>query len=301
MAIRRKPVFFARSTQMEAAVDWEVVGLGLFAATFWGVANYFGGVVGRQVGAQRGALATQISVFAVLLPLSFLIPHTWSGSVLGWGVLASFGGIVGFVAMYAGMNTGSMGVVTKLISGAMILVPFGIGLAQGERPSALVLLGVSLVLVSIFVLSLQPKTRSEKHTHTDRRAVALGLLSGIGFGFATAAQGQTEVGDGSVVLLAYRAMIALMLLGGLLAMRESLRFPRSSWKGIGLSGLFSGIGDTAWIVALQRGDLSVVPALVAMHPAVTALAARFFGAERIRAVQVAGIVIGLSDIAMIKI
>jgi drug/metabolite transporter (DMT)-like permease len=65
--------------------------------------------------------------------------------------------------------------------------------------------------------------------------------------------------------------------------------------------LFSGVGDTAWIVALQRGELSIVPALVAMHPAVTALCARVFASERIRAFQVAGIVLGLTGIAIIKL
>jgi drug/metabolite transporter (DMT)-like permease len=136
---------------------------------------------------------------------------------------------------------------------------------------------------------------------TLRRSRNLALFSGLVFGVGVLAMGKTSAADGVVPLVSYRVGIAACLLALLLADSGGLRISLRNWRVLLLSGALAASGDAAFIIALQRGPLSIVPAIVALNPGVTAVLARYLTNEKLKRVQVVGIAIGLCGLAVVKL
>ena len=74
------------------------------------------------------------------------------------GVVAGLVGMVSVALFYQGLALGRMGVVAPITAVVSAIVPVAWGLAFGERPSALALLGVALAVGSVALISSQSPT-----------------------------------------------------------------------------------------------------------------------------------------------
>ena len=101
-----------------------------------------------------------------------------AGDILA-AVGAGVGGAVGLAGLYRGMAVGAMGVVAP-ISALAAVVPFAVGVAQGERPGGLQIAGVVAALAGVALVSREP---SEARSPAARAAgVGLALAAAAGFG-----------------------------------------------------------------------------------------------------------------------
>ena len=73
-----------------------------------------------------------------------------------WGLLAGVGQAFGVWWFYAALGAGPISVVSPLTSVLVAGVPVGVGVALGERPSALALCGVGLALIAVVMGMLIP-------------------------------------------------------------------------------------------------------------------------------------------------
>jgi len=290
--------------------------LGLVTVLMWGASGYWAGVAGRRIGARRTTCATQLTNVAVILPLALIRHDHWTMHSLGWGLLSSVFGACGFMSAYSAVQSGRIGVTGKLKSGVMALVPISVGLVTGPRPDGIKLVGIALVLSSIVLLVLPARVRDDEVGEPvvalpdgafaltrsgERRANRLSLLSGALFGIGVIALGQTTDADGLVPLVSYRVAIAGVAYVVLRAQRERLSLDAAGWR-LGLVvGVLSAIGDVTFLLALQSGALSIVPAMVALGPAVTAVLARFLAQERMRPAQFYGIAVGVTGLVLLKV
>ncbi|MGZ4591114.1 MAG: EamA family transporter, partial [Actinomycetes bacterium] len=127
--------------------------LALLSSLLWGSADFVGGTLSRRlpatvvVGASQAAGLVAITVVAALAgalgaPLGYL----------PWAVGAGLAGLIGLVCFYAALAAGTMGVVSP-IAALGVVVPVVVGLARGERPGALQLVGITIAVAGVVLAS----------------------------------------------------------------------------------------------------------------------------------------------------
>jgi drug/metabolite transporter (DMT)-like permease len=178
-----------------------------------------------------------------------------------------------------------MGVVAPVSGVGATVIPVLVGLGGGERPSAVVWLGMLVALPGIWFVS-----REESETPpAGGSGLVDGLLAGVGFGVLFAALGQVPAGAGywplaaAEVAAVVTVVVACLALGG-----EVLPHAREQWWGL-VSGLLAAAAGLSFLLAIQRGLLTVSAVLISLYPAFTVLLAALVLRERVHRVQGAGL------------
>jgi drug/metabolite transporter (DMT)-like permease len=131
--------------------------LALSASLVWGTADFFAGVMGRRTTVWALVLLTQLAGVTatglVVLALGEPFPP-----LAGWlpAVLAGLSGIVAVTSFYTALSIGVMSLVAP-ISSTGIMVPVLVGLATGERPSAVQYAGMALAVAGVVLASREPE------------------------------------------------------------------------------------------------------------------------------------------------
>ncbi|MDX3321355.1 DMT family transporter [Streptomyces sp. ME03-5684b] len=265
----------------------------LATSALWGLADFGGGVLTRRTPALTVVVVSQ-SIAVAILGVIVVATGAWSEASphLWFAVAAGLVGPMAMLAFYKALAMGPMGVVSPLGS-LGVAVPVTVGLVLGERPGLPQLAGV-LVAVAGVVLAGGPQLRGAP---VQRRAVVLTLVAAMGFGavMALIAEASTTL---TGLFLALFVQRATNVAAGGAALWLSVRrgAPALPEQGLPLTTLpalaFVGLADVAangtYSIAAQHGPVTVAAVLASLYPVVTALAARGFLSERLRAVQAAG-------------
>src|ERR671929_929369 len=129
--------------------------LALGASLTWGLADFFGPLQGRTLGALRALMYVQLGGLlgiAVIVAVRGRGLHD-AGAFLA--VPAAISGTLGLFAYYRGMAVGAMSVVAP-IAGVSAVVPVIVGIASGDRPSVLQLAGIASALAGVYLASREP-------------------------------------------------------------------------------------------------------------------------------------------------
>ena len=127
--------------------------LALGSSVIWGSADFLGGLLTRTRSAYVVVAGSQ--AFGLLaIAIVALVTGDWREPVgyLPWAVGAGLSGAVGLVAYYAALSSGTMGVVAPIASMGAV-VPVILGIAGGEHPSWVQLLGIVLALLGVAAAS----------------------------------------------------------------------------------------------------------------------------------------------------
>ncbi|MFD7936407.1 EamA family transporter [Streptomyces sp. NPDC059755] len=265
----------------------------LATSLLWGLADFGGGLLTRRAPALTVVVVSQ-SIAAVVLGAIVVATGGWSeaGPRLWFAVAAGLVGPVALFSFYKALALGPMGVVSPLAT-LSVAVPVSVGLVLGERPGLVQVAGIAVAVVGV-VLAGGPQLRGAP---VQRRAVLLTLVAALGFGtvFVLITEASTTVTGLFLALFVQR--VTNVATGGaalyLAVRRGAAALPEG---GLALSALpaygFVGLADVAangtYAVAAQHGPVTVAAVLASLYPVVTALAARGFLRERLRAVQAAG-------------
>ena len=294
--------------------------LALLSSVLWGTSDFLGGTATRRLPGPVVVGVSQLVALLVLAPLALLVGATGT-SYVGPGVAAGLVGCVSLVAFYRALATGTMGVVAPIAS-LGVAVPVAVGLARGESPAVLQVLGIAAAVVGI-VLASGPELSGA----SGGRPLLLSAVSAVGFGtvFVLIADGSRGGGPGAVVLvLLVMRLSSVLLLALLLAVRglprEALSPDRPQLGGlpddrshrtrrlpVGRTDLpllaAVGVGDVAanaaYGIASRGGLLSVVAVLGSVYPVMTVLLARQVHGERLRPVQLAGVTAALAGVVLL--
>jgi drug/metabolite transporter (DMT)-like permease len=240
-------------------------------------------------------------VLVVALPLVGTPPPP--AADFGLGALAGVAGGAGVTLLYRALAIGRMTVVAPITAVGAACLPVVIGLALGERPGAVALLGVVLALVAVVAVSAQP--RQEPGPVPGRVGVGRtpglveAVLAGLAMGVFYAALSGASPDAGLWPLLTGRA--ASVLVVGVLALltRTSLRSRPDRLPRIALAGVLDMAANVLYVLAAQIGLLSLVGVLVSLYPASTVLLARVTLGERLARTQVGGVVLAVGGAALI--
>jgi drug/metabolite transporter (DMT)-like permease len=192
-----------------------------------------------------------------------------------------------------------MGVVSP-IAALGVVVPVLAGLAKGERPAALQLVGI-VVAVAGVVLASGP----ELSGRAGARPVLLAAVAAVGFGVALLAIAEGSQHSTLMTLVTMR-LTSVTLLAVALVVALGRGTPRSEFalnpRDVGLVALV-GLGDVAanlsFGLASRRDDVSVVSVLGSLYPVVTVLLARGLHGERLGRLQSAGVAGALAGVVLI--
>ncbi len=273
--------------------------LALLSSLLWGSADFLGGVVSRRraaalvVGASQ--LAGLLSIAAVALVAGSFDDPT---GYLPWAVASGLSGLVGLVCFYAALASGTMGVVSP-IAALGVTVPVFVGLARGERPGIVQLVGIGIAICGV-VLASGPELRGR----AGARPLLLAVVAAVGFGLALLfiAEGSrtstlmTLVGMRmtSVTVLAVALLVALGRVG-----RDRLVLDRRDAALVAVVGVGDVAANLAFGLASTRGLVSVVAVLGSLYPVVTVLLARIVLHERLGSAQTLGVAGALGGVALI--
>jgi uncharacterized membrane protein len=138
-----------------------VIALALGSALAWGCADFLGGLLTRRVAVVIVTVLSQGAGFVALLCWLAADGFHLDARAFGIGALSGLGGGIGLAAYYKALAVGTMSIVAPLAAcGAVI--PFGLSLATGERPSGLALGGAVVALGGAVLASVEgtaPTTR----------------------------------------------------------------------------------------------------------------------------------------------
>ncbi|HLB61619.1 MAG TPA: EamA family transporter [Actinomycetota bacterium] len=270
-------------------------------AALWGAADFLGGLSAASWRAMRAGAVAQAVGVAVLLPvLPFLETDRLTAADIGWGAGAGVGGALGITLLYRALATGPMNVAAPTTAVVGAAVPVAAGLALGERPGGLALLGVVLAIAAVGMIGSSPTGLSEEVQGW--RVVPMAALAGVGLGLTGVAFAQTSESAGIWPAFAAKLSAALLLAVAILASRGGT--DANARRGLGLSlsaGVVDVVATALFLVALQRGSLVLVSVIASLYPATTVVLARFALRETIGRVQGMGLALAAVAVALIAV
>ena len=274
--------------------------LALFSSLLWGTSDFYGGKLSKKhpalaVTAVSQAIGLVIGVTIVLVSTSWIKPDlSWEGYFLP-GIMAGSLGFIGLVAFYSGLATGRMGVVAP-ISAMSVLIPITIAFINGEQPTSLQILGMSIALLGA-VCASGPEIKGGLAV----RPIILAVIAACGFGGAV-----TFIAKGSATS-ALMTMTTMRFTTFVVALFLFARF-RSvgglSKKDLPILILIGGAdfaGNLLLGVATTKGLVSVAVVLGALYPIITALLAYKFLNEILHKIQYLGIAFAITGVAFISL
>jgi drug/metabolite transporter (DMT)-like permease len=281
--------------------------LALISALVWGVADFVGGFASRKSTPLQTLVLTTPAGMLFIIPIAIWLGGNRNGSFLP-GVAAGICGAFGISLLYLALSAGPMGVLSPISAVLGAAIPVVVGLFRGERPGVLAYVGMALAVVAIITVGLEPSNPTDDGTHqrvTPRALTyALGAGVGIGFFFAFVGLAPTDAGLWPVVFARSTSTVILVSVAIAFASRKKtpLLPPETitRWQSIGAGVLDVG-ANAFYVLAAHLGMLSVVAVLGSLYPAATVFLARFVLAERLRPIQIFGMLTALVASALLAL
>jgi drug/metabolite transporter (DMT)-like permease len=274
--------------------------LGVLVAASFGSGDFLGGRASRRAPTLTVLFVAQIAAVAGAALACVVARGHVTAHDVAFGALAGSLNIVGIGLLYQGLAVGRMGVVAPLTAVASSLVPIAWGVADGERPSVVVVVGVLFALIAGALIS---RGSSGESAAGGDAALAWAVGAGLCLGTSLVLYAQTSSDSGMWPVLTARFAafvlvgLALLIVAG---RRVALPFPAATDRRFAIgAGVLDVTASALLLLAVRRGLLVVVAPLAALAPAATVLLARVVLHEHLHPVQRAGLLLALLGIVLI--
>jgi drug/metabolite transporter (DMT)-like permease len=286
--------------------------LGLLVALFYGSGDFLGGIAAKRAPAVSVVLGsfTLATVLVVAITVGWELvgaPATPHAADLWLGVAVGVTGPVAVGLLYRGLAMGRMSVVAPITAVVAAIIPLVWALIDGERPSALALVGVAVALLSIVLVAGAPEHDDHPEDGASAplaKVVPPAVASGLGFGALYVLLSETSEDAGlyplvvarpvAVVLAAVVAVVLVRRAGR--PLREVVP-ARAAWPAVAGAGVLDITANGIYLAATNAGLLSIVAVLSSLYPAATVVLARLVLGERLHRIQVIGLVLAAAGIA----
>lgn len=294
--------------------------LALGASVCWGSGDFLGGLTTRRASLWAVIVGSQAVGLVGAALVTVLTGHAWPGFAAVWPVL--LGGVASVIAIscfYKALAIGSMSIVAP-ISATNAMIPFLVGLALGERPSAAQLAGVVLAAVGVVLVAseraragdtigaaalpnepaIEPAALGARpEGRNQRRAIVLSLVAAVCMGLVLVGYDATARHDALWAMLGGRMSSATIFLIVFLVLRPRVELRRSAVPFIVAVGLLDTGANGLFALATTQGYLSIVAVIGSVYPVVTVILAYAVLRERLARHQLAGAAATLAGIALI--
>ena len=212
-----------------------------------------------------------------------------------WSLVAGIAGALGIVMLYRGIGLARVSIVSPLAGVGAATVPVVASALTGDEISAVTGIGIGLGLIAIALVS----QGSSDASASVKSSLLYGAAGGLGLGLMLAALGQTSDDAGLWPLLPARLSGTAALIATVLILRQPRRLPRAAVAPAIGSGVLSAGGNALFLAGTQVGSLATVAVVTSMFPAMTVLLARLVFKERLKRIQLVGLVVALVSVALI--
>ncbi len=286
--------------------------LSLISAAFYGIADFLGGTASRRLHALVATLIAMVSGSLVIIIVCLVVGGTVSRTDVAWSIAGGVAGSVALATFYSALAKGPMGVVAPLSAVTSAIVPILIGLALGERPSVVSMLGIGLALPAIAMVARERRLPGEPG-RVAVGTVLRALGAGVGFGSYLVLLSRTDEASKMWPVLIGRGAAVLVLTSLAIAFGV-LRWPRPGSGDLGgaegtsrsvslaaTGGLFDSGGNVFYLLAVRTDLLAMVAAIQALYPAATVMLAGAVDGERPQPVQMIGMGLALAAVLLISV
>lgn len=271
--------------------------LALLSSVSWGTGDFLGGSLSRRAHPLVVMRDAQGLAFLGLITVALFTGELDATGYLGWGVVAGLIGVVSLGCFYAALASGTMGVVAPIAATGAV-VPVAVGIARGESPTVVQVAGIAVAILGV-VLASGPE-RSPDEAHKGHRGPL--LMAGVAaLGFGTALVLVAEGGEHSVVMTittmrAVNAVVATLVIT--VFVRKAEHPTRKDLPTLVAIGATDAGANGLYAIAANMSLISVTAVFASLYPAVTALLAWRFHHERLRRIQVVGVVATLLGVGL---
>jgi drug/metabolite transporter (DMT)-like permease len=277
--------------------------LGLGSSLLWGVGDFLGGLQARRRRLLTVMLVSQATGLSAVVAALLIAGH---GPPALHRLLPAFiAGATGMLALgafYRALAIGTMSIVAP-VSASGSAIPVIVGLADGEHPAAIQLIGIGAAIAGVVLASREDPTLHPHEREQSRLSVGLALIAAMGFGaFFVAMRSSAHASVPWALLSARASGVAILLVAVALSVRstrlEPDGLPRRGVLALALVGLFDIGANALYSLATTQGLLSVVAVTSSLYPVTTVVLARVVLRERVQRVQEVGIVAALAGVAL---
>ena len=266
----------------------------LISALAYGISDFLGGIFAKRASAWQVAVVGQMSSSFFSLVAALFISGSPTSRDIAFGALAGLGGGFGVVFLYRGLATARMGVVAPVSAIGTALLPVAVGLATGDRPSKLAVIGIVCAFPAITLIS---RVVDDNPEH--RGGVADGILAGVGFGALFVFLGQVGDDAGLYPLAASQVTSVLAIIVMATIFRQGwVPRDRGAWNAV-MMGPLGATAQGSFLYATHHGLLSVVSVISSLYPASTVLLAAVLLREKIHGWQGVGLVFAVVAVALV--
>jgi drug/metabolite transporter (DMT)-like permease len=270
------------------------IALALSASLTWGLADFFGPLKGRTLGALRTLVYVQLGGLAAIA-LAIAIRGKGPADLNAlFAIPAAISGTLGLYAYYRGMAVGAMSIVAP-IAGISAGIPVIFGIVTGDRPSPWQWLGIAAALGGVFLASREPGRGGRIAA-----GVGLALLAAIGFGGYFPPMHAAGEADFWWASLIFRMTSTSVILAAVAIRRPSLAVSPIQVPLLALIGIGDMLGNLLFAAASTSGLVSITSVLASLYPIITVVLARLVLKERVARSQEAGIALTLAGVALIS-
>jgi drug/metabolite transporter (DMT)-like permease len=274
------------------------IGLALCASLAWGVGDFIGG------------MKTRVLPVLVVLVGSQLVGFLWIGAValvaqqsvpaahyVLFAALSAVAGTAGLACFFRAIAIGKMSLVVPIAATAGV-VPVVVGIATGDRPSALQITGMIVALGGAVLASREPDEEGRAGSKL-AAGVLLAALSAFAWGWFFLAIDEASDGGAVWASLVNRTTSLALLLVAAAIMRPRLRAARPHMPALAASGTLDVSANLLFAAATTKGLVSLVSVAGSLYPIVTVLLARVVLKERVHRIQEAGVIAALAGVVLI--
>ncbi len=287
----------------------------------WGVADFAGGLFSRRLPAVVVLLGQQVAGAVICGAVILATAEALPGGRTAWlSLLAGAAGALALGAFYRALALGTMSIVAP-ISASGVVVPVAVGIASGDRPSALQAAAIPVIFAGVLLASREaavdgaaprtaagaeppegaasPRAAERAAPGAARRSIVLALVAAAAFGVYFSIT--DAVAEDSVLwlLLLGRAAAVVLLLGVLVVRPPSVRPRPPDLVAIAAIGGLDLLATGLYALATTEGLLSIVAVVGALYPIATVLLARVVLGERLRREQQAGVALAFAGVAAV--
>ena len=267
------------------------------SSIFWGFGGFFAGQASRR-GSLLPTLTLDIFIgLFLVVPLAFSIADTFTWRDFLIGGLAGLFGMSGAAFLYAGMKKAAYVTVIPVSGVAGALFPVLWGLVDGDSLSILQIAGILVGLISI-ALASGVSLQTFKGPIAGLRD---GILAGLGFGGFYIVIENTSNDTEPWGAVASRLFPLLILIFILFLIKDRPKPSKEAFPFIVGSGISNACASTCFLLAVNRGLLSITSLLSALYPAITVVLAHFLIKEKMTRKQVFGVLAAIFSMASITI
>jgi drug/metabolite transporter (DMT)-like permease len=273
------------------------IGLALAASLCWGVGDFIGGSKSRVLPVLVVLVCSQLVglvwIAGVALIAQDPVPNA---SEIALAAVSAIAGTAGLFCFFRAIAVGKMSLVVPIAATAAV-VPVIVGIATGDRPSPLQLLGMVVALGGAVMASREPGEEGERGSLA--AGVLLAALSALFIGFFFLAIDAASDGGAVWASLVNRITSVTLLLATAAVLRPKLRTARRHVPALAAAGTLDVSANLLFAAATTKGLISLVSVAGSLYPVITVLLARILLHERVHRIQEAGVIAALGGVVLI--